>query len=313
VDFNNIKVLFVYCSKGLLARTHLITTQGDSLKKIGIWVGYYDITGSGLLSYIEHISKLKKHIKQENYDLIHAQFGFSGFTSAFASKKPLVVSLMGSDYHLEKAASFITKSFARMFWDCTIVKSKKMYESLKIRRAKIIPNGIDFSRFEPIKREIARLRVGFNSSVHVLWVSDPDRKEKNFDLAREALAHLKTEDIELTVVNNVELDQVSFYYYAADALLVTSKWEGSPNVVKEAMACSLPIVSTDVGDVSTMTQGVDGCYIVKPNPEAIAYAIDNIMLLGKRTKGREKIRYMDVEYISERLLDTYREVLKKAT
>lgn len=313
MDFNKLKVLFVYNSQGLFARNHLVTSQGNSLKKIGVLVDYYDITSTGFLSYIKHISKLKKHIKQENYDLVHAQFGFSGFTGAFASNKPLVVSLMGSDYHLEKAASFLTRSFAKLFWDCTIVKSQKMFDNLKIHNAKIIPNGIDFSRFKPIDQEIARQRVGFNSSVHVLWVSDPDRKEKNFDLAREALAHLKTEDIELTVVNNVELDQVPFYYYAADVLLVTSKWEGSPNVVKEAMACSLPIVSTDVGDVPTMTLGVDGCHIVKPNPEAIAYAIDHVMLHGKRTNGREKIRYMDVEYISERLLDTYREVLKRAT
>ncbi|TLX77642.1 glycosyltransferase family 4 protein [Labilibacter sediminis] len=311
MNFNKLKVLFVYSSQGLFARTHLVTTQGKSLEEIGVSVDYYEISGIGISHYFKHIKKLRNHIKQENYDLVHAQFGYSGFTSALATRKPLVVSLMGSDYHLEKAASLITKIFAKLFWDCTIVKSQKMFDDLKIKDAKIIPNGIDFSRFKPIDREIARQQVGFSSSAHVLWVSDPDRKEKNFDLAREALAHLKTEDIELTVVNNVELDRVPFYYYAADVLLVTSKWEGSPNVVKEAMACSLPIVSTDVGDVESMTRDVDGCYIVDANPEAMAKAVDTALHFGKRTNGRDKIKYMDVEYISERLLNTYREVLKK--
>ncbi len=312
MDFNKLRILFVYSSQGIFARTHLVTTQGNSLQKTGASVEYYDITGKGLSAYIKHIGKLRKFIKTQNFDIIHAQFGYSGFTCAFAGKKPLIVSLMGSDYRLEKTASWITRFFARFFWDCTIVKSQKMYDNLRIYDAKILPNGIDFSRFAPIDREIARRQAGFSSSAHVLWVSDPDRKEKNFALAREAFSHLETDDVELTVVNNVEIDKVPFYYYAADVLLLTSKWEGSPNVVKEAMACSLPIVSTDVGDVSDITKDVDGCYIVEGDPEELANALDTALHYGKRTNGRDKVKYMDVEYISERLLDTYREVLKKS-
>ncbi len=311
VDFSNLKVLIVYSSQGLFARKHLVTTQGTALEKIGVNVDYYDIPGKGILTYAKHILPLKRYVKQKQFDLVHAQFGYSGFTCAIAGCKPLVVSLMGTDYRLEKATSLLTRFFARSFWCFTIVKSQKMYNVLKIKNSKVIPNGIDFARFNTIDREIARRQVGFNSSAHVLWVSDPERKEKNFDLAREALSYLKTEDVELTVVNNVELDQVPFYYYAADVLLVTSKWEGSPNVVKEAMACSLPIVSTDVGDVIDITKDVDGCYITEPNPVEVARAVDTALTFGKRTNGREKVKYLDVEYISERLLDTYREVLRK--
>ncbi len=310
MDYSNLKVLIVYSSQGIFARKHLVTTQGTSLEKIGVHVEYYDIPGKGLFTYAKHIAPLRKFVKDRNFDLIHAQFGYSGFTCAFAGCKPLIVSLMGTDYRLEKATSFFTRIFAKSFWDFTIVKSQKMYNNLKIKKSKVIPNGIDFARFNTIDREIARRQVGFNSSAHILWVSDPKKKEKNFDLAREALGHIDTEDVELTVVNNVELDQVPFYYYAADVLLVTSKWEGSPNVVKEAMACSLPIVSTDVGDVIDITKGIDGCYITEPNPEAVANAVDTALMFGKRTKGREKVKYLDVTYISERLLDTYREVLR---
>ena len=266
--------------------------------------------GTGFLPYVSHIWKLRKFIQEKKFDIVHAQFGYSGFTSAFAGKKPLVVSLMGSDYRLEKTASQITRLFAKLFWDCTIVKSQKMFANLKIKDAKIIPNGINFRRFRPIDREIARRQAGFNSSAHVLWVSDPERKEKNFALARESFSHLETDDVELTIVNNVEIDKVPSYYYAADVLLLTSRWEGSPNVIKEAMACSLPIVSTDVGDVADITKGVDGCFIVESDPEEIANALDTALHFGKRTNGRDKVKHMDVEFISERLLDTYREVLK---
>ena len=289
----------------------MVKTQGKSLQKTGVTVDYYDIPGVGFLPYIIHIWKLRKYIKYRDFDLIHAQFGYSGFTSTFAGKRPLIVSLMGSDYRLEKMASKITRYFAKAFWDCTIVKSQKMFANLKIQDAKIIPNGINFKRFKPIDREIARRQAGFNSSAHVLWVSDPERKEKNFSLAREAFSHLETDDVELTIVNNVEIDKVPSYYYAADVLLLTSKWEGSPNVIKEAMACSLPIVSTDVGDVADITKDIDGCFIVESDPEEIANALDTALHFGRRTNGRDKVKYMDVEYISERLLDTYREVTQE--
>lgn len=292
------------------ARTHLVTTQGNSIEKTGATVEYYDISGIGLMTYLTHIWELRKFIKAGKYDIVHAQFGYSGFTSAFAGKTPLIVSLMGSDYRLEKTTSRMTRYFAKIFWDCTIVKSKKMYDNIKILDAKIIPNGINFKRFKPIDREIARRQAGFSSAAHVLWVSDPERKEKNFALAREAFSFIETEDVELTVVNNVEIDKVPSYYYAADVLLLTSRWEGSPSVIKEAMACSLPIVSTDVGDVADITKNVDGCFIVESDPEELANALDTALHFGKRTNGRDKVKYMDVEYISERLIDVYRKVLK---
>ncbi len=311
MNLSDIRVLFVYNSQGVNARHLLVSTQGRSLMNKGIHVDYYDITGNNFFSYLQHIKPLKKYTKKGHYDIIHTQFGYSGFISALARLRPLIVSLMGSDYKLEKIALIFTKLFAHLFWDCTIVKSPKMFKSLNMTNAQMVPNGIDFSRFNHIDREIARKRVGFAAAAHVLWVSDPQKKEKNFDLAREAFANLTTDDVELTVVNNVELDQVPFYYYAADVLLVTSKWEGSPNVVKEAMACSLPIVSTDVGDVANITEGTTGCYIVQSDPEVIAMAIDAALNFGKRTNGREKVRSLDVNNISDKLIDIYKKILTK--
>ncbi len=311
MNLSDIRVLFVYNSQQVSARHLLVMTQGRSLMKKGIHVDYYDITGGGFFDYLKHIKPLKNYVSKGKYDIIHSQFGFSGFISALAGVRPLIVSLMGSDYRLERVALLFTKLFARFFWDCTIVKSPKMLKALNMKSAQMIPNGIDFSRFNHIDREIAREQVGFASAAHVLWVSDPQKKEKNFDLAREAFANLTTEDVELTVVNNVELDQVPFYYYAADVLLVTSKWEGSPNVVKEAMACSLPIVSTDVGDISNITEGTSGCYIVESDPEVIGMAIDNALSFGKRTNGRDKIRNLDVDNISDKLIEIYKKLLHK--
>ncbi len=307
----DLRVLFVYNSKGIDARTLLVTTQGRSLMNKGVHIDYYDICSKNVFGYIKHVKHLKNYIKRGQYDIVHSKFGFSAFTSTLAGAKPHVVSLMGSDYKLERASLYISKLFARFFWDVTIAKSPLMYNALKGQNTVMIPNGIDFSRFKHIDREIARKRVDFSSSAHVLWVSDPERKEKNFDLAREGFANLNTNDVELTVVNNVELDKVPFYYYAADVLLVTSKWEGSPNVVKEAMACSLPIVSTDVGDITNITEGTTGCYIVESDPESIAMAIDTALSFGKRTNGRDKVRNLDVDNISDQMIEIYLKLVDK--
>ncbi len=305
------KILFVYNDRGKKSRHHLVITQGNALMKKNVHVDFFEDFDNKITSYITNIPKLKKLIKENGYDIIHAQFGLSGFTSSFIKGVPIVVSLTGDDFHLHAIASFFTRLFSKLFWEKTIVKSDRMFKKLKYKDAVIIPNGIDFSRFTPIDREIARNRVGFNSSAHVLWVSDPQNKKKNFALAREAFSHITTEDVELTVVNNVELDKIPYYYYAADVLLVTSKWEGSPNVVKEALACCLPVVSTDVGDVADITKDVENCYIVNSNPKDLAYAIDAVLECGKRNNGREKIKHMDVNNIADLLIKEYKDILNK--
>ena len=103
--------------------------------------------------------------------------------------------------------------------------------------------------------------------------------------------------------------EVTRWMCAANCLLMTSKTEGSPQVVKEAMACGCPIVSVDVGDVAERTSGVEGCYVVPTRePKDIAEALRKALAFGGRTNGHERIIEMGLsnEQVAKGLEEMYR-------
>jgi glycosyltransferase involved in cell wall biosynthesis len=119
-------------------------------------------------------------------------------------------------------------------------------------------------------------------------------------------------------INLIELkgynrDQVNALMYNCDALFMTSKTEGSPQVIKEAMACGCPIVSVDVGDVAERTSGVEGCYIVQTRePKDIAQALLLAIAYEGKTNGREKVIEMGLsnEQVAKRLVEIYKAIQK---
>ena len=148
----------------------------------------------------------------------------------------------------------------------------------------------------------------------ILFASDPERTEKNFKLAEKAVVLLETDNVEMIPLVNIEQDRMKFYYSAADLLLLTSIYEGSPNVIKEAMACNCPIVSTDVGDVRSVIKGTDGCYLSSYDEHEMARLIAYTLKFasdGKRTSGRERIIKLglDSESIAKKIEEVYRKVI----
>jgi glycosyltransferase involved in cell wall biosynthesis len=102
--------------------------------------------------------------------------------------------------------------------------------------------------------------------------------------------------------------EIPYYLNAADLLLVTSYREGSVNVVKEAMACNCPIVSTDVGDVRWVMSGTEGCYISAQDHESVAGNIKKALAFGKRTNGRDRILELGLDSVStaQKIIDICR-------
>jgi teichuronic acid biosynthesis glycosyltransferase TuaC len=98
---------------------------------------------------------------------------------------------------------------------------------------------------------------------------------------------------------------------ACHAMVLTSLWEGSPNVVKESMACNLPIVSVHAGDVSEVIDGCEGCFIVPRKAEAIADKLKQILVSPVRTQGRERIRYLEMQKVARQIIDVYNAVLRQ--
>jgi glycosyltransferase involved in cell wall biosynthesis len=304
------KVLFVSSGKsGSVGE--VVKNQGESLVKAGIEVDYFVII-PGLLGYIFAIPKIRKAFKRRNYNLIHAHYSLSAFAASIAGSFPLVVSLMGSDTYMSGFLRIAARFFYKNRWMVTIVKTIKMKEKLMMDNALVIPNGIDIERFKPIPKIDGRNHVGFPSDKKlILFISIPNRPEKNLELAEDALKAINNSDVVLKHIHNVPNEDMPFFYNAADALLLTSKWEGSVNVVKEAMACNCPIVTTDVGDVRWVLGETKGCYISSFEPEDVAEKVKRALAFGKRTDGRQRIINLglDSETVASKIIAIYKDIV----
>lgn len=290
----------------------VVFNQGQSLIKEGLEIEYFLIK-PGIWNYISSTRKIKETFKTGQFDLIHAHYSLSAFSSALAGPFPLVVSLMGSDIYM----TFVFRLISRFFilvnrWKAIIVKSQSMQLKLKLTHAHIIPNGVDLVRFRSIPMITAKNKSHFSKDKKiVLFLAQPNRVEKNYPLAVKAIQILNNQDVELKTIYNVANEIIPQYLSASDVVLLTSKWEGSPNVIKEAMACNCPIVATDVGDIKWLIGHTEGCYITSFDPKDVAEKLQMALNFNKRTEGRDRIIELGLysETIAKRIINVYNEVI----
>jgi glycosyltransferase involved in cell wall biosynthesis len=147
-------------------------------------------------------------------------------------------------------------------------------------------------------------------------VKDPELAKSVIAIYNSSIANsqspIANSQIELIELKGYTRDQVTALMYNCHALLMTSKTEGSPQVVKEAMACGCPIVSVDVGDVAERIEGVEGCHVVPTRePRDIANALSKAIEFNGRTNGREKIIEMRLtnSQVAERLMTIYKSLV----
>lgn len=303
-----------------------VKAQIESVQKTGHSVDILTINGNlSKWNYLKALVEMRQLIKQKHFDIIHAHYSYSGVVAVLQKKIPVIVSYMGTDLFGYRKADGTLKvrgvidtwlaKILQLFVDGIIIKSKEMKkELLKKEKSIVLPNGVDFELFTEIPRDIACKKLGLDSEKkYVLFVGDRNNTRKQFYLIKEAVDLLKTEDsnIELIVAYGVAHNIIPYFMNAANVLVITSFKEGSPNVVKEAMACNLPIVATDVGDIKEVISGVHGCKIVLPDKNSIAQGISSILALAKRTEGRKAIEHLSLECIAGRLVDFYQKVLTR--
>lgn len=308
------RILFV-ASGNHGAPSPVVQNQGDALVSEGVTVDYFLIKGKGIKGYLKNVKPLRKYLKEHNYDAIHAHYSLSAFVASLAGAKLLVVSLMGSDVKAAGWYKFIIRLFAAFGgWKSIIVKSYDMYRSLGIKRAIIIPNGVNMERFQPMSKSDCQKRLGWDAAKkHILFPANASRPEKDYALAEAVIKQLTTDScqlntFELHAFENTPNAETPYWYNAADVVLMTSKWEGSPNAIKEAMACSRPIVATNVGDIAERMSGVEGSYVAQSRePQELATLIEKA-LVYEVTKGREKIMAdgLDRHEVNKKLIDIYR-------
>lgn len=309
------KVLFVASgNKTVGTVSPFVRSQYDSLIQQGVEMEMFPIVGHGFRGYIKHLAALRRLLKKDNPDVIHAHYSTCGYLSAVASfglKSKLVVSILGS-FPKENRKSKTVRYFVDHVWDATIVKSERTKKQLG-RDVYVIPNGVNLEQFSIIEKSKAKELVGFESDKkYVVFVSNPERKEKNYPLAEQAVNLLEDDNVVLLPVFDKTHDEVVKYMCAADVLLMTSFKEGSPNVIKEAMACNCPIVVTDVGDVHERLDGVEGCYVANTfEPSGVSDLLGKALRFGHRTEGRIALvnQGLATEMVAKKIIKVYENVI----
>ena len=287
------RVVFVASGNKAVGKVSaFVQSQFDSLKQEGLDMILFPVVVHGWKGYARNLVSLRRLIKKEKPDVVHAHYSSCGYLASLASlglKTKVVVSILGSFPEKNRKLKRV-RFFVDHVWDATIVKSDRTRSQLD-RNLPVIPNGVDIDRFTIIEQEKAREIVGFDrDKKYVIFVSNPSRPEKQFGLAQEAVSALNDDSVQLVPVYNKPHQEVVTYMCAADVLIMTSISEGSPNVIKEAMACNCPIVVTDVGDVRWVTDGVEGTYVSNTfKPEEIAELVREALDFCQRTRGRERL------------------------
>ncbi|MDZ5810226.1 glycosyltransferase family 4 protein [Halorubrum sp. AD140] len=245
---------------------------------------------------------------RRGYDVVHANYGLTAPPAVAQPFAPVVVSLWGSDLMGRYGA---VSRLAARFADEVIVMSGEM-AGLLASDCHVIPHGIDLETFRPLPRSVACAEVGWRSDRrHVLFPYPPDRGVKDFPRARrivDAAADELDRAVELHTVTGVPHARMPWHFNAADALLVTSRREGSPNSVKEALACDCPVISTDVGDVAERLDGVSHSAVAADDAELAARLAD-ALAAETRSDGRASVASLGIERQLDRVETVYRSAL----
>ncbi len=271
-------------------------------------------------SILRSLLHIRERIRRERIDVVHSHFGtMTAFIGALvAFDRRLVITYRGSDLN-HASGDPIARSLAARFlsqvasWraQAAICVSEELQGRLWTRRgiSVVMPSGVDTDAFKPSDRLAARRQLGWpEDEFAVLFNHGASQSaNKRRDLAEAAVESAKRcrPTARLRVVaGDVPGDRMPMLMNASDALLLTSDKEGSPTVVQEAMACGVPVVSVDVGDVRQRLHRVSNSTVTDRDPVALAEALSRIPH-GARSNGREALGGLSVRDLSWRCLAIY--------
>ena len=285
-----------------------VVEQMAALRKEGCVVDTYGVVGHGVLGYLKNLPALKEKIKECKPDIVHAHYGLSGLLATLQKDVPVVITYHGSDIHSRGILLELSRvAMRRAAYNVFVTEKLRLIAGYNKDNYCVQACGLNLDEFIVRSREEARAELGWKVGVKkVLFSSSFERTVKNAPLAKAAMDLVpKAELVELKGFNR---HQVQLAMNAADCLLLTSLNEGSPTVIKEAMAVGTPIVSVDVGDVSDVTVGTTGCFISKSyNADELAGLIRKALAFEGKTNGRERIIELGLsnDLIAKRLMGIY--------
>lgn len=301
-----------------------VQEQVKGLCAIGLDVRvlFVDRRGEGPLQYYRMRNRIAAAVADFEPDTLHVMYG--GVMADQIVRRhhfrPVVVTFHGSDLLGENLSGWTRKIISRYGVYCSrraaraadrvVVVARHLAKALNggVNRDKVrvIPCGIDMERFKPMDPLWCKQRLGWDPrSFHVLFASSNGDPVKRPWLAKAAVAGMSAELHYMTGISNVE---VPLWLNASDALLLTSVHEGSPTIIKEALACGLPIVSVDVGDVAERIEGIEGCHLAQPEPADLAAKLGLVQRNGKRINCRTQLDELSIVSVAQQLKRCYEEI-----
>jgi glycosyltransferase involved in cell wall biosynthesis len=307
------------------------TDQRESLSEVGVRAAYGVLSArKSIAALVRAGFRLRRLAREHGVQLVHVHWGITtSLVTVLFAGRPVVISFAGSDLFglvdgqgrrtLQGRVSRLLSQLSSLGAQRVIVKSARMLDVLwpsVRRRAVVIPNGVDVSRFVPVPRGEARARLGWAADAPViLFFAGTGSSVKNRPLAEAAVERLRVQvpTARLMVVQGVPHEDLFLYYSAADAMLLTSFHEGSNNSLKEAMCCNLPIVSVDCGDARERLAGVRNSVVVdRYDADLLARALVDILRCGQRSDGRSHAASIALPEIARRVRRVYDEALGTA-
>lgn len=291
-----------------------VVEQAEALKRQDCTVNGFGLQGKGLAGYVKNLPVLQRKIKAFRPDVIHAHYGLSGLFANLQRQVPVVTTYHGSDINERKVLPFSKMAMRFSAWNVFV--SQKTIEIAQPKgKYTLLPCGIDMTELQLTGKNEARRKMGLEADKkYVLFAGAFDNQVKNSPLAKETVAVLKDDNIDLMELIGYSREEVTLLMCAADVLLMTSFSEGSPQVIKEAMTCGCPIVSVEVGDVKERTEGVEGCFVSETRiPQDLAVLLKKALAFQGKTRGREKLLAdgLDNESVARRLMVIYKNVAER--
>lgn len=320
------RILFVVPGDGRGSSMIFVRRQADSLRALGLDVHlFYLGSRTSPRALLREFFRFRRELDSFRPALVHAHFGTvtALFSAAACGRRPLVITFRGGD--LNRSAPGIRAWLGRLFSQIAALRatkivcvSRQLRERLWWRRSRvtILPSGFEAALFHPEPRARARSRLGWPGNDRVvLFNAGYDHRNKRLDLARESaqIARQTCPGLRLEILDGrVDPSLIPALMNSSDCLLVTSESEGSPTVVQEALACGLPVVSVDVGDIAERLSGVAHSRIVARDAAAIGQALAEITAIPVRSDGPGKTQEFSSRRIAERLRDLYEEAVPSA-
>lgn len=290
-----------------------VREQGNALAAKGIDVSYFAVRGKGVRGYLKMLPDLKKSIQEKGIDLVHAHYGLCGALAVLQSKAPVVITFHNGETLTKKGTIISSLAAWKSAYNIFVAQhiKEKLYKTPS--RYSIIPCGIDISQLPLVDQKEACSAMNLPDDMpNILFGGNFQNKRKNYPLAAEAISLLPYK-VNLIEMKGFNRRQVNLLLCGCDLFLLPTFSEGSPQVVKEALACNCPIVATEVADIPELLTGVSNSYTTGFDAKEIAECIDKVIRNGERSDGRRRIAELKLDNpeVADRLIAIYNNVLNK--